>query len=182
MRSCAIGVLEMLESRMLLSVTRIAAISDIGDNNTTNNGEEKVAQMIARWDAPGSALDAIISSGDNYQGSTAPGDNTYYEWLGRWGYQTFVDDERFYPSPGNHDWIGEAAGATWTSTGRTSTTSRIRRGTHTTNPEIAGLDSATLILAACRTLPQNVAFTRKSRVILIAGNDGFMRPHRTWSH
>ena len=104
MRSCAIAVLEMLESRMLLSVTRIAAISDIGDNNTTDDGEWKVAQMIARWDAPGSALDAIITSGDNYQGSTAPGDNTYYEWLGRWGYQRFVDQHRYYPSPGNHDW------------------------------------------------------------------------------
>jgi hypothetical protein len=41
---------------------------------------------------------------------------------------------------------------------------------------------ATLAVVIHRTLLQSVAFTRKNRVILIAGNDSFMRPYRTWPH
>jgi hypothetical protein len=45
MRSCAIGVLEMLESRMLLSVTRIAAISDYGMANTPESNVAAISHQ-----------------------------------------------------------------------------------------------------------------------------------------
>ena len=89
---------------------RFAVIGDYGDGS---EDEARVAQMVARWDP-----DFVITTGDNnYPAGAAETIDAnigkYYArfigtYRGRYGSGSPVN--RFWPSPGNHDWDDGALG------------------------------------------------------------------------
>ncbi|MCY2950511.1 MAG: Ig-like domain-containing protein [Planctomycetota bacterium] len=99
-RGNRVTIIEGLESRVLLSASRLALISDFG---TLQGSEADVANLVKQWNTA-SPLDAIITSGDNDQNN---GDD-YVNRVGNY-YDEFIygrgsATERFLPAPGNHDW------------------------------------------------------------------------------
>jgi hypothetical protein len=100
------AIAEILETRTLLSTSRIAAISDYGWTESGESpGQGIVAGMIDRWN-----VSTIITSGDNWQGGTVypPNPNPYLTSV-RTHYSEYVAAGRFYPAPGNHDWGANSA-------------------------------------------------------------------------
>jgi len=92
---------EMLETRILLSTAKIAAISDYGwTGDGESPGQGIVASMIDRWN-----VNTILTSGDNWQGSYAS-TNPYGNSVGHY-YSDYVNAGKFFPAPGNHDWAAD---------------------------------------------------------------------------
>ena len=110
-RECATAVVEPMEHRMLLSTARVAAISDYGMANTP---ESNVAAMVRRWD-DSATLAGVITSGDNYQGDYTTSDpyparvgaDNYYGRFIKRAADPPDKVNRFFPSPGNHDWVAD---------------------------------------------------------------------------
>jgi len=91
-------------------IQRFAVIGDFGDDNLASlgiGGEDKVAELINGWD-----IDFIVTAGDNnYPNGSA---STIDANVGKY-FSAFIGDyqgeygdgsetNRFWPTPGNHDW------------------------------------------------------------------------------
>jgi myo-inositol-hexaphosphate 3-phosphohydrolase len=87
----------------IVSQTKFAVIGDYGDDN---NDELAVANMVKSWN-----VDFVITTGDNSYGSTHIDVNIgqYYQefiypYSGSYGSGSPTEENRFYPSLGNHDY------------------------------------------------------------------------------
>ena len=91
-------------------IQRFAVIGDFGDDNLASlgiGGEDKVAELMNGWD-----IDFIVTAGDNnYPNGSA---STIDANVGKY-FSAFIGDyqgeygdgsetNRFWPTPGNHDW------------------------------------------------------------------------------